>query len=180
MRHIWTPAWLYIRITVETFQATCEVIPSIHKYHTQVKIFNSVNARLATEPNPQFATITIVGINDTPEPRYIKNMQAIIGAVCGAATAVPCALLGARLIRSLRRGSGNLLPCACVIYIYTYVQYAYIYIYMIRSYSCIYICICSCVYVYICIHVYMYIYIYINTYVYMYIYTAAAASAIQI
>ena len=75
----------------------------------QVKIFNSVNARLATEPNPQFATITIVGINDTPEPRYIKNMTAIIGAVCGAATAVPCALLLARFIRSLRRGNGTCL-----------------------------------------------------------------------
>jgi len=71
----------------------------------KIKIFNSVNARLATEPCPQFATVTIVGLNDTPEPRYIKNMQAIIGAVCGAATAVPCALLSARLIRSLRRGN---------------------------------------------------------------------------
>jgi len=73
----------------------------------QIKIFNSVNARLKSEPNPQFATITIVGINDTPEPRFIKNMQAIIGAVCGAATAVPCALLMARLIRSVKRGKGD-------------------------------------------------------------------------
>lgn len=71
----------------------------------QVKIFNAVNAKLATEPDPQFATVTIVGMNDTPEPRYIKNMQAIIGAVCGAATAVPCALLTARFVRSLRRGN---------------------------------------------------------------------------
>jgi len=70
----------------------------------QVKIFNAVNAKLATAPDPQYATVTIVGINDTPEPRYIRNMQAIIGAVCGAATALPCALLSARLIRSLRRG----------------------------------------------------------------------------
>ena len=43
----------------------------------QIKIFNSVNARLKSEPNPQFATITIVGINDTPEPRFIKNMQVL-------------------------------------------------------------------------------------------------------
>ena len=61
----------------------------------------------STSPSRQFATITIVGINDTPEPRFIKNMQAIIGAVCGAATAVPCALLSARLIRSLKRGRGG-------------------------------------------------------------------------
>jgi len=33
-----------------------------------------------------------------------EALQAIIGAVCGAATALPCALLSARLIRSLRRG----------------------------------------------------------------------------
>ena len=47
-----------------------------------------------------------MGINDTPEPRYIRNMTAIIGAVCGAATAVPCALLIARFIRSMRRNKG--------------------------------------------------------------------------
>ena len=135
----------------------------------QIKIDKPVNARLKTEPEPQWATVTIVvrcipshkrgvasshlqpvtpractppcltkyachaletrhghactagcqetkilpdsvlalsqqGINDTPEPRYIRNMQAIIGAVCGAATAVPCALLTARFIQSLRRG----------------------------------------------------------------------------
>jgi len=66
-----------------------------------VRINAVVNATDITET----ATITIAGINNTPTPRYIYNMQKIIGAVCGAATAVPCALFAARLIRSLRRGS---------------------------------------------------------------------------
>lgn len=67
------------------------------------------HARLAAKkpkialPDSELA-LSQQGINDTPEPRYIRNMQAIIGAVCGAATAVPCALLTARFIQSLRRG----------------------------------------------------------------------------
>ena len=69
----------------------------------QVKIDNAVNAKLMTEPNPQWAMVTIVGINDTPEPRFIANMQMYMGLVCGAATAVPCALLSARLVRSFNR-----------------------------------------------------------------------------
>mmetsp|Transcript_47948 Transcript_47948/g.113533 ORF Transcript_47948/g.113533 Transcript_47948/m.113533 type:complete len:971 (+) Transcript_47948:388-3300(+) len=67
----------------------------------KVRIFDVVNATDITET----ATVTIAGINNTPTPRYIQNMQQIIGAVCGAATAVPCALFAARLIRSLRRGA---------------------------------------------------------------------------
>ena len=74
---------------------------------SQVKIDNAVNAKLMTEPEPQYATVTIVGINDMPPPRYVASMQSIIGAVCGAATAVPFALLSARFIRSLRRGHGE-------------------------------------------------------------------------
>ena len=31
--------------------------------------------KLGTETDPQFATVTIVGINDTPEPRCIRNMH---------------------------------------------------------------------------------------------------------
>jgi hypothetical protein len=79
-------------------------------------MFNSVNAKLSTDRKigcddyQCLSNITIVGINDTPEPRYIRNMTAIIGAVCGAATAVPCALLIARFIRSIRRTKG-VNPC---------------------------------------------------------------------
>jgi hypothetical protein len=84
-----------------------------------VRIFNSINAKLSIEPRfgcnayECRSNITIVGINDTPEPRYIRNMTAIIGAVCGAATAVPCALLIARFIRSVRR-SNSVYPCFLV------------------------------------------------------------------
>ena len=84
-----------------------------------MRIFNSVNAKLSTDRKigcddyQCLSNITIVGMNDTPEPRYIRNMTAIIGAVCGAATAVPCALLIARFIRSIRRTKGvNLCPFA--------------------------------------------------------------------
>ena len=81
-----------------------------------MQIFNSINAKLSIEPRfgcnayECRSNITIVGINDTPEPRYIRNMTAIIGAVCGAATAVPCALLIARFIRSVRRSKSEA-PC---------------------------------------------------------------------
>ena len=66
----------------------------------------SVDRKIGCNDYECRSNITIVGINDTPEPRYIRNMTAIIGAVCGAATAVPCALLIARFIRSMRRNKG--------------------------------------------------------------------------
>ncbi|EKX44701.1 hypothetical protein GUITHDRAFT_139625 [Guillardia theta CCMP2712] len=68
----------------------------------QVRIFQAVNATLISDP--QFATVTIVGMNDIPTPGFIPNMQAIIGAVCGAASTLPCVLFAARLIRSFRKG----------------------------------------------------------------------------
>ena len=67
----------------------------------EVWIYSVVNGSMANDT--QRAVVTIVGINNWPEPRYINNMLRIIGAVCGAATLIPCALFAARLVRSFRR-----------------------------------------------------------------------------
>ena len=68
----------------------------------EIWIYNAVNASMATNET-QVASITIVGINNWPEPLFSDITLRTIGAVCGAATAVPCALYLARLIRSIRR-----------------------------------------------------------------------------
>ena len=68
----------------------------------EVWVYNVINASMVTN-DTQRAVVTIVGINDWPQPLYIDTTLRTIGAVCGAATAVPCALYLARLIRSVRR-----------------------------------------------------------------------------
>jgi hypothetical protein len=68
----------------------------------EIWVYNVINASMVTN-DTQRAVVTIVGINDWPQPLYIDTTLRTIGAVCGAATAVPCALYLARLIRSVRR-----------------------------------------------------------------------------
>jgi hypothetical protein len=68
----------------------------------EIWVYNVINASMVTN-DTQRALVTIVGINDWPDPLYIDTTLRTIGAVCGAATAVPCALYLARLIRSVRR-----------------------------------------------------------------------------
>uniref|UniRef100_A0A7S0UA15 Calx-beta domain-containing protein n=1 Tax=Hemiselmis andersenii TaxID=464988 RepID=A0A7S0UA15_HEMAN len=67
-----------------------------------VSISSVVNASMSS--NTQTAVVTIVGMNDTPRPKYIENITVIIGAVVGVSTILPLSLFAARLIRSLRRG----------------------------------------------------------------------------
>ena len=67
----------------------------------EVWIENVVNGSMVTKT--QRAVVTISGISNWPQPLFISNMLRIIGAVCGAATAIPCGLFVARFIRSVRR-----------------------------------------------------------------------------
>jgi len=67
-----------------------------------VVISSVVNASMSQAT--QTAVVTIVGMNDTPIPKYIDNMTVIIGAVVGVATILPLSLFLARLVRSMRRG----------------------------------------------------------------------------
>jgi len=67
----------------------------------EVWIYNVVNGSMANDT--QRAVVTIVGVNNWPEPLFISTTLRIIGAVCGAATVIPCSLFMARLVRSVRR-----------------------------------------------------------------------------
>lgn len=68
----------------------------------EVWVYNAVNASMAGN-DTQRAVVTIVGVNNWPQPLFIDTTLRTIGAICGAATAVPLALYLARLVRSIRR-----------------------------------------------------------------------------